>query len=416
MTNTRKPTVLTDLPLELLLMISDHLSVVDIACLALCNHHLMASLIEMKSAFDRFSSSRAVDLNDAVRIEFMSRLALDMPPYYPCFGCLRLHPWRNISLPRPYFNLPGCFKTLYDSGSYINRTRAMELDNYPSYTTCEIHFVHLQLAMRRFYYGPQFGIPAESFSSTEVAVHPLETGTMYPMSILPASAGPLLNKDIDNNAMITLTSIEARICPDPPGLCVRTQELAVMRRHKVLRVPPRHSVYMRICGHISTSRSNFWEIFDPLLEQYCSDSTTMHVGDQGRCAKCNTSWKLELRDVGSRDVCLVLTKWMDLGPGLSPEDARWKSHISTVSRILLADDELVSDPQARFERDSAQANEANALSDEEMFNRNISLLQRHEYLNSMIRVGNYSRWFLNAELAQERGQTKRRGISRCVVI
>ncbi|KAK1147650.1 hypothetical protein N8T08_000992 [Aspergillus melleus] len=377
----------------------------------------MASFIEKKSAFDRFSSSRAVDLNDAVRIEFMSRLALDLPPYYPCFGCLLLHPWRNIALPRPYFDLPGCFKPLYDSESYTDRTRAMELDNYPSYTTCKIHFVHLQLAMRRFYYGPQFGIPAESFSSTEVAVHSLENGTMTPMSSLPASAGPLSNEELNNNVMTTLTSIEARICPDPPGLCVRAQELAVVRRQNVLKAAPKPSkVYMRICEHISTPRSNFWEIFDPLLEQYCSDSTPMHVGDQGRCAKCNTSWKLELRDVGSRDVCFVLTKWIDLGPGLSPEDARWKSHINTMSRILLADDELVSDPQARFERDSAQANEANALSDEEMFNRNISLLQRHEYLNSMIRVGNYSRWFLNAELAQEREQTKRRGISRCVII
>lgn len=401
-------------------MISDHLSVVDIACLALCNHHLMASFIEMKSAFARFSNSRVVDLNDAVRIDFMNRLALDLPPYYPCFGCLRLHPWRNIALPRPYFNLPGCFRPLYDSESYTDRTRAMNLENYPSFTTCAFHFVHLQLAMRRFYYGPEFGIPAESFSSTEVAACPLEIGTLNPRDLLSAFDRSISIGELNQNVMRTLASIEARICPDPPGLCVRTQELAVVRRQNVLQAPPRFlNSYMHVCEHISSPRPNFWEIFDPLLERYRSQSSApSHVGDRGRCSKCNTSWKLELRDVKPRDVCLVVTKWMDLGPGLNPEDARWKSHIPTMSNVSLAEDELVSDPEARFERDSVQANEANALSDEDMFSRNISFLQRHEYQNSMLPVRDTwgSRWFRNAELAPEREKTKRHGISRCVVI
>ncbi|KAI9036107.1 uncharacterized protein KD926_002439 [Aspergillus affinis] len=410
MTNTRKPTVLTDLPLELLLMISDHLSVVDIACLALCNYHLMASFIDTKSAFDNFSKRRIIDLNDAVRIEFMTRLAHDLPPYYLCFGCLRLHRWWNIELPGPHFdflNLPKCFKPLSYNDRYGHRRRALELEYYPSYTRCQLHFVHVQLAMRRFYCGPRFGLKAESFFSTEVAIHSLENGTL----------GPIANEKPHDNIMTTLTSIEARICPAPsPGLCVRAQELAVVRRQNVSQLRPKLKAgYMRTCGHMSTILPDFWQIMDPLLDRFSSDSAPTHVSDQGRCRKCNTSWKLELRDVGPGDACLVLTKWMDLGPGLSPEDPRWLCHLSTIPRVSLADDELVSDPQARFERDSIQATKADALSDEEMFNRNMSLLRRHEYQINMTKVGR-SRWFLNAEEAKKREQTKKREISRCIIL
>lgn len=188
----------------------------------------------------------------------------------------------------------------------------------------------------------------------------------------------------------------------------------MVRRQNAFQVIPNPSkVDMHICDHISTTSSNFRDVLGSLLERYCADSSVLsHVGDRGCCLKCNTACKLGLRDVGPRDACFVVTKWMDLGPGLSPEDARWRCHIGAGLHISLADDELVSDPQARFEKDSVQAHEANALSDEEMFRRNISLLQRHEYRIIMTRCDTTGpRWFMNAEWTRERRDT-----SRCVVM
>lgn len=52
-----------------------------------------------------------------------------------------------------------------------------------------------------------------------------------------------------------------------------------------------------------------------------------------------------------KDVCLFLTRWLDLGPGLSPDDDRWRCHNDHEFEVNLADHEKV-DYRQRFENDS----------------------------------------------------------------
>ncbi|KAJ5868842.1 hypothetical protein N7534_003395 [Penicillium rubens] len=167
MVTTRDPAALTDLPLELLWMISEHLSLVDLACLALGNHRLLSSLAG--TAFRDFTNTNGRNGNptDDARIKLLSRLSRDLPQYYLCFICLRLHLWKNTRLPG-YFHI-GCSDGLEMKDQCL-QTR-LPLCFYPSYTFYHFRFVHLQLAMRRFYHGPRFGIPVESMLYTEVARH-----------------------------------------------------------------------------------------------------------------------------------------------------------------------------------------------------------------------------------------------------
>lgn len=329
MDNTQKPKALIDLPLELLRMVVEHLSPVDFACLALCNHLLMFYFAE--SAFHHTANECLEGSQDKTRIrtriDFLTRLSRDLPPYYLCHTCQRLHLWQRIALPSPKFNLPSCSETLARKDWHLKAPFCHCL--YPCYDQHKFHFVHLQLAMRRFYYGPHFGIPVESLFYTEA-------GTQV-LGGLPDSwigSAPNSTQELHSNYMTTLKSFEARICSTPPSLCLRIQELAVVRRQNISRIfPVPMASCMRICHHIGSGNSAFFASesnpadFDKFLtsfiEQYRSDATLKHlVHQRQRCDNCNTSWKLEIRDLGKKDVCLVSTRWIDLGPGLSPQDAR----------------------------------------------------------------------------------------------
>ncbi|KAJ6184798.1 hypothetical protein N7519_006099 [Penicillium mononematosum] len=68
--NYQKPITLPDLPLELLLMISDHSSFADVACLALCNRRLLSSL---GSACRNLPKGRTGGPEDGPRIDFLTR-------------------------------------------------------------------------------------------------------------------------------------------------------------------------------------------------------------------------------------------------------------------------------------------------------------------------------------------------------
>lgn len=81
--NTQKPITLSDLPLELLLMVAEDLSPVDVACLALCNRRLLSSL---GSACCNLPKGRTGGPEDGPRIDFLTRLSRDLP--LPSLSCL----------------------------------------------------------------------------------------------------------------------------------------------------------------------------------------------------------------------------------------------------------------------------------------------------------------------------------------
>jgi hypothetical protein len=373
----RNPTALTDLPLELLWMISEHLSPVGLACLALGNRHLLHSFAG--TAFKNFSNCRTGSPTDDARIKLLSRLSCDLPQYHLCFICLRLHLWKRVALPT-YYMPNGNHGT--DALDYNNwyLTRQLPLSHYPSYAYYRFYFVHLQLAMRRFYYGPEFGIPVESLLYTEVKSDRFRSRG-------PPLLQPAINKTPEGNTqkdiMMTLFSAEARICSTPPALCMRTQTIAVVTRQNIPRMwPCRENGPMKVCKHIHTFDPCFSDILVSQIKRYCSTTIPKVPADQGSCDKCNTSWQLEIRTLDENHASLTLTLWMDLGPGLSTEDPQWKYRLDNVPISFSAKHEIM-DSRLRFERDSVQARSSNALSEDEMYYRNVSLLNGKTYQTVM---------------------------------
>ena len=165
-------------------MITNHLSPVDTACFALCNHATLFVLgRDVWDTVDAFPSDRKV---------FLNRLAADMLLFYFCHVCSILHHRDRYSLPAPTFLRRFSNLFYHEVGSlrpfFVHPEQA---------TFYSFYFYHLQLAMKRHYYGPEQGISTDSLQFTEVYVEPQCHAT-------------------------SLLSVEARICSGP-CLCLRVQ-------------------------------------------------------------------------------------------------------------------------------------------------------------------------------------------------
>ncbi|PKY08570.1 hypothetical protein P168DRAFT_19095 [Aspergillus campestris IBT 28561] len=404
MATMRNPAALTDLPLELLWMVSEYLSPVDLACLALGNRHLLHSFAG--AAFKNFSNGRTGNPTDDARIQLLSRLSCDLPQYHLCFICLRLHLWKKAGLPSYHFKVNHRTDALDYTNWYL--INDLPLSHHPSHTLYRFHFVHLQLAMRRFYYGPEFGIPVESLLYTEIKASRFKSNG-------PLLLHPPINKasegDTQQDNMMILFSAEARICSTPPALCMRTQDIAVVTRHNLPRLwPCRENGPMSVCRHIPTFDPGFDDILASQIRHYCSTTSPPVPADQGSCDKCNTSWQLEIRTLDETHASLILTIWMDLGPGLSVEDPQWKYRLFNVPPSLSAKHEIV-DSRLRFERDSVQARSPNALPEDEMYHRNMSLLEGKRYQTVMTPVD--GRIYVLHGQAEAKAKTSP---SRCIIL
>lgn len=87
---------LIKLPPELLHMITEHLSPNDTASLILCNHALLRTL-----GTRHWSSLHPGKGNEKYRELFLTALTRDLPRYFFCHHCSRLHLQDNLGPPGP---------------------------------------------------------------------------------------------------------------------------------------------------------------------------------------------------------------------------------------------------------------------------------------------------------------------------
>lgn len=132
-----------------------------------------------------------------------------------------------------------------------------------------------------------------------------------------------------------------------------------------------------------------------LFDQFCSGLDPHPVHFQ-RCSRCNTSWKLELRtSQGRKNVFLVSTPWLYLGPGL-PEDKGWKAHGFDWPLEILKRYARV-DAITLFEKKSIQAH----LSEKDLFRCNALFLKERNYEKLMNHwkweKGEKEKWYLFGE-------------------
>lgn len=284
---------LTDLPIELFLMIAAFLLPVDRLCLALCNHDLLSLLMpDKQGSIGHDLSSQNYRDDKGETLEFVTRLTRDLPPYYVCLDCEKLHLWQKINPPEEW-QYNRC-----NTGSivpWINRLG-------PFCYGPGIHHVHL--AIRRFQHGYEYGIEISSLENLAIKKSTYER--KYPSS--------------NFFRIIPLLSVEASIYSpnhdfsEPrPSLCLRIQLMSALDnlgsknyKEEVLEVIP------YICGDLGYCHGPVigrTEV-SGLIYNLFTDQPTEQFSDAS-CPDCNTMIKLRGFQASGR-LYVVLTKWLEL--------------------------------------------------------------------------------------------------------
>ncbi|CRL22141.1 unnamed protein product [Penicillium camemberti] len=354
---TKGLTLLERLPVEILLSISDFLIPEDIFCLALCSSRTFVTL-------DRQTSNIKLPEGSG-KLPFLQRLERDLPNHFICYCCILLHKYDGsesyqLSNPRLYldhslpcvrnmkWSMPGLQVTIH--GSFLH-----------SYY--DLYFLHVQLAMRRSFDSLKSGMTSEALAYTQVREY------------------------FDSS---TLASIEACVCsvdgtgsdPSLPSLCLRVQDMVLVGLDEVYLIDPSSALpinfnFLWICEHILylyilNSITDLVKAHsESELKPTCSASSNC-------CEVCRTDYHIELHEFNSRDLALVITRWINLGTGQSPDDPQWKRVQSVYEKPPLLDGKELASPRVAFEKVVSDhwSKEALTLS-------NVSFLRNSEYRNSM---------------------------------
>lgn len=349
---------LAGLPIELLLSTTDFLPVDDWICLSLCNRRLF-------SIYHR--RYKSTELSREMRLSVLGRLERDQPQYFICYTCLILHkydgseffglsgPFTHQSCPLPCFpDIPIGFK-LPDVPVEL-KLRRESIHFFKVLRTFQ--FLDIQLVMRRFYLGDQFGTSIEALSYTQVRAHPED----------PTCSG-----------ITSIYSTDAQICSEQPALYFRTQHVMVAPSSKsqlllyisdnFCHMGPQRGMY--ICPHMQFDYQD--EAVNPVVLAYHNGEK--NPGSNFNCRYCNTDARIEIRELGSY-VALILTTWINLGSGLTPDDRRWKIHSHDGFLMKCNSTELKDSPRVLFENASPLPLEALLL-------RNLSYIKDQRYRQIM---------------------------------
>ena len=349
---------LAGLPTELLWLIADFLSWNDRSCLSLCNRQLFTTY---------HCQNGSGPPSQSEKLSFLICLERDIPALFVCHVCNILHKYHpSKDYGRTIFDynsnhaLPCAFKwDLRHNGSLTMDPENDILSSSP-YRIC---FFHLQLAMKRFFHGPQFGISTKSLSYTCVQV----------------GLGEPLERPI-------LSSTDAQIGGSPPGLILRTQRIIYVPANRRYLLYANKNIYRRsrkfysicspICGHVSGRKVA--DLSNSIVRAHRDGKRAPFFISS--CAWCHTDFRIEVCSHKSY-LALVTTKWTDLGAGPTPDSPKWALHSNKAKRIFFED----SIRKPRNYRKSARAlfQTTSSLSMTALRSRNFSYLENQRYKKIM---------------------------------
>ena len=304
---------LIDLPPELILSIANSLPPASTACLALCNHRF--SRILGPSAW----ASLQLQHHGHHRISFLSLLEKDLPQYFACRRCKRLHKNSRVQWPmsgKKHQDLPcvGVFRLFGPPRTTMFR---------PSRTTMYfINYAHVQLAMKRHYYGVSHGLPIACFLHTEL-------------------------KEYEARGTVELFSVDARIVSNE--LLMRSQQWILVPQNRSGEFMTK-SLLHSLCAHI---RTGIWRddkllnIIRPRLQQLEARGICYTKTEQ--CQECHMDFVLDGLDFGDSGVALFVTRWVNLGAGRDMADPKWIHHHCHPKRGGVHTTHLLGSIRADFE-------------------------------------------------------------------
>ena len=161
--------------------------------------------------------------------------------------------------------------------------------------------------MLRHYRGPGYGISTNELSFLQVD----ESGENLP-----------------KGRLTTLLSVDARVCAQPARLCLRLQTWAVLHtRDQDLAYEKSKGV--SVCRHLVANYGEIAQLIESSLDEYSKRAQKPQGPNLRRCRCCKFSYQLQVLDTVSDGLAIVITKWLDLGSGLTPMDPKWRGFAAT---------------------------------------------------------------------------------------
>ncbi|CAG8947351.1 unnamed protein product [Penicillium salamii] len=344
----QQETVKTDspiltLPLELVLSITDLLDDIETTCLALSCTQLWSTLKSQRVKL----KSGCLNLIDSEerRGRLVLILSRDLPKHIVCDYCARLYEVDmsdKPSLPHRRFMTSN---TLCDLCSqFLHRLPLdFQLQWSNGYKMLHrIHFSDVKLAIQRFS-DQKSGYSINSLNHTQVAC------------LKPKTVDPETELEADTNQL--LTSIEAMIIhsePEPPTVSLRIQHIMTARARKRDDSIMDYNELPHPCFHIDLlyMSTEFAKKLPKQGEEHHDRS--FHCRDT--CDTCMVDYQLDIvndTDTGY-EFTLVLTRWINLGSGSSPQDIQWKAHSAWYGTV----ENSHLEPRFGFETFSSQSHRA----------------------------------------------------------
>lgn len=322
----------------------------------MCNRRLFVALHHNKTTLPRPTGSD--------KLALLHQIESDLPHHFLCYCCIILHKFDGPE----EFGLRGmrvmsrCRLPCLVEYLWQENELQMQIHHFALHTDYCLSFMHLQLAMKQFYLGPRCGITTESLSHVEVKEHPKVT---------------------------TLYSIEAQICTEPVGLYLRIQDIMLVKDpttnlfgESITSIIPSHD--FSICPHIGSP--DIESLVEPLLLHHIEGTLFSQL--DGTCVTCNTDCHFEIREHCGCGA-LIVTRWINLGPGLNPDGPLWRIHSNEPWYKGGPDSEPDMAWSSRISYESASGN----WSGEALLSRNLSYFDNERY-KSLMKIGPWSTWVL----------------------
>lgn len=277
-------------------------------------------------------------------------MSRDLTGHFFCRNCCRLHPSSLVGPPGPAFQPSKRLRCL-DKEAWTRPS--YDLYTFLFESAYRLSFAHVHLALKRHYHGPKHGISTLAF--TRVSRRNFEKG--------------------DGKRVTNLMSVEARISPNPaPTLCLRFQRWVVINTTDQLKLF-RCAEDMLLCHHLLSA------LLDFLLESKMKNLHSESPGYQGvpgvfNCNSCNAVTQLEVKRFSREESAMLVTRWIDLGSGITPPAVRWIFERTAFwsARLLISSN--TGDARSRFESQSGS-------SLDRLSQRNASLLTGGRYRKEM---------------------------------
>lgn len=315
------------LPRDVLFCITDCLSEAELVCLSLVNQ-------QWKNILSGSVWHKTIDRS--LRQDFLHLYGRDLPKYIVCHVCARLHLHTNLQWP---CNVQ---PERWPCG-IVNRIATLSLHTgFNSHTALafswhsrfNINFGHVQAVMKASKFGDEIGLPLRALRHLEINEirRPLTVINPRLISVDPLVADNRLlvrsQTIFGNHSVLGSPATPWAIRPWAMSYLRRTRPAEELCLHLGETTPPHsslHNPYMSDIGSLID-----FKIRNPVLpDRSCRTTST--------CSRCYMDYCIDCVYLEKYDTAVfVVTKWQDLGRGLSCNDKAWMCHVDQRASLFFS--------------------------------------------------------------------------------